>query len=148
MKPDLQFEDAKSFSQHLRRLQEQRGQQKKKTSEAGHTRHSPTKKQREEILNKTHGRCHICGGEIATDEPWEADHVLAHAQGGNPSVSNYLPAHSTCNKYRWFYGPEEFQWILKLGVWMRTLIDKQDPQVLKQAERFVKKEKVRITRQK
>ena len=26
---------------------------------------------------------------------------------------------------RWFYGTEEFQWILKLGVWLRTQIEKE-----------------------
>jgi hypothetical protein len=43
--------------------------------------------------------------------------------GGAHSVENYLPAHSICNNYRWHYDAEEFQWILKLGVWLRTQIE-------------------------
>ena len=49
---------------------------------------------------------------------------LAHSTGGAHSVDNYLPAHSICNNYRWHYDAEEFQWILKLGVWLRTQIEK------------------------
>ncbi len=74
------------------------------------------------ILLKTDARCHICGGEI--DGEWNADHVLPHSAGGEHSVDNYLPAHGTCNNYRWDYLPEEFQIILKLGVWARTQIQR------------------------
>jgi hypothetical protein len=50
--------------------------------------------------------------------------VLAHAASGRHSIDNYLPAHRLCNNYRWDYSPEEFQWILKLGVWTRTQIER------------------------
>jgi len=49
--------------------------------------------------------------------------------GGENRADNYLTAHSVCNNYRWFYGPEEFQWILKLGVFMKTQIDKPTTRV-------------------
>jgi hypothetical protein len=49
---------------------------------------------------------------------------MAHSAGGTHDVDNYLPAHSTCNNYRWDYLPEEFQYILKLGVWARTQIER------------------------
>ena len=39
--------------------------------------------------------------------------------GGGHSRDNYLAAHSLCNNYRWDYSAEEFQWILKIGVWAR-----------------------------
>ena len=39
-------------------------------------------------------------------------------------MDNYLAAHRTCNNYRWDYLPEEFEVILKLGVWARTQIEK------------------------
>jgi hypothetical protein len=81
-----------------------------------------TQAQREEILNKTGKKCHICGGTI-TDR-WEADHVLSHSKGGGHSVDNYLAAHPTCNNYRWDYMPEEFQEIMKLGIWMRTQVER------------------------
>jgi len=55
---------------------------------------------------------------------WQADHVMAHSAGGVHEVDNYLPAHSLCNNYRWDYLPEEFQYILKLGVWTRTQIER------------------------
>jgi hypothetical protein len=45
-----------------------------------------------------------------------ASRVIAHSAGGTHEVDNYLPAHSTCDNCRWDYLPEEFQYILKLGV--------------------------------
>jgi 5-methylcytosine-specific restriction endonuclease McrA len=75
------------------------------------------------VLAKTSGRCHICGGEI-DNRSWQADHVIAQSAGGIHKVDNYLPAHATCNNYRWDYLPEEFQYILKLGVWARTQIER------------------------
>jgi Domain of unknown function (DUF4440) len=74
------------------------------------------------VLAKTAGRCHICGGEVF--ERWQADHVLAHAGGGQHAVDNYLPAHALCNGYRWAYSPEEFQWVLKIGVWARLQMER------------------------
>src|SRR5690606_38746120 len=81
-----------------------------------------SKSDREIILRKTNARCHICGGEI--DGPWQADHVLAHSVGGKHTVENYLPAHASCNNYRWDYTAAEFQEILKLGVWCRTQVER------------------------
>jgi hypothetical protein len=86
-------------------------------------RSSLTAAERRQVLAKTSGRCHICGGKVE-DEGWQADHVIAHSAGGVHEVDNYLPAHSTCNNYRWDYLPEEFQYILKLGVWARTQIER------------------------
>jgi hypothetical protein len=79
--------------------------------------------ERREILAKTAGRCHICGGAI--EGAWQADHVLAHSGGGGHIADNYLPAHALCNNYRWDYSSEEFQHILKLGVWIRTQIERR-----------------------
>ena len=75
------------------------------------------------VLAKTAGRCHLCGGEVV--ERWTADHVLAPAGGGHHAVDNYLPAHALCNGYRWAYSPEEFQWVLKIGVWARLQMEKR-----------------------
>ena len=85
-------------------------------------RGSLTAVERHQVLAKTAGRCHICGGKIK-GKAWHADHVMAHSAGGVHDVDNYLPAHSLCNNYRWDYRPEEFQYILKLGVWTRTQIE-------------------------
>jgi 5-methylcytosine-specific restriction endonuclease McrA len=84
---------------------------------------SLTAAERVQVLAKTAGRCHICGGKVE-EERWQADHVIAHSAGGAHEVDNYLPAHSICNSYRWAYLPEEFQYILKLGVWARAQIER------------------------
>jgi 5-methylcytosine-specific restriction endonuclease McrA len=119
MSADRIFSNVGVFARHPRKRRAQRRNRvKDRISRAGLTR-----KQRHIILSKTGGRCYICGGAI-DGEAWHADHVLAHAVGGKHSVDNYLPAHSICNKYRWYYGAEEFQWIRKLGVWLRTHIEK------------------------
>ena len=105
-----------------------------------------TAKEREQIFRKTGGRCHICGGNI--HNKWNADHILPHSAGGKHSLENYLPAHGTCNNYRWHYLPEEFELILKLGVWARTQIEK-GTQIGQEIEtKFSKCELNRINRRK
>jgi hypothetical protein len=79
---------------------------------------------------------------------WQADHILAHSTGGKHSVDNYLPAHSLCNNYRWHYDAEEFQWILKIGVWMRTQIEKGTAIGREASQRFCKHEQRRSVRRK
>ena len=98
------------------------------------------------MLRKTGGRCHICGGRIRRGSQWSADHILAHAHGGKHDVSNYLPAHGSCNSYRRALGAEEFQWVLKLGVWLRSQIAGKRPDAMALAERFVSHEKRRDKR--
>lgn len=145
MKTDLALQSTNRFANRLKLLREQRRNGKIATSTS---RHSLSKEERILILSKTGGRCHICGGKIKRDEKWQADHVFAHAHGGKHSVENFLAAHSLCNNYRWHYGSEEFQWIMKLGVWLRTLIEKRDFVAMILAERFIKHERHRISRQK
>jgi hypothetical protein len=91
-------------------------------------RPSLSTEQRAEVLDKTDSRCHLCGGEI-TESKFAADHVLSHAAGGEHKLANYLPAHRLCNGCRWFYSPEEFQWILKMGLWARKKIEDQKTQI-------------------
>lgn len=146
MKTVLALQSTHRFANRLKLLREQR--RKGKISGSTKRRKSLTKDQRNLVLSKTGGRCHICGGKIKNGEKWQADHVLAHAHGGEHSVENYLAAHAICNNYRWHYGPEEFQWILKLGVWIRTLIEGRNSLAIVLAERFIKYERHRITRQK
>lgn len=73
---------------------------------------------REKILKTTNRKCHICGGSI--DGSWQADHALAHAAAGPHALDNFLPAHKLGNNYRWDYEAEEFQWLLKIGVWAKS----------------------------
>ena len=107
----------------------------------------PHKNKPPTVLDKTNGRCHICGGIIEGNE-WHADHVLAHSTGGKHSEENYLPAHSLCNNYRWHYDPEEFQWILKIGVWMRTQIERGSTIGQEASRRFCENERRRDGRRK
>jgi 5-methylcytosine-specific restriction endonuclease McrA len=144
MEATTQFRSAQQFAAHLRALHEDRSRRKLEVRAHGHKRLRLSAAERRAILSKTGGRCHICGGEI--DGAWDADHVFAHAQGGAHATDNYLPAHSICNTYRWFYGTEEFQWILKLGVWLRTQIESGDDSALGLAERFIRHEARRDSR--
>jgi hypothetical protein len=112
-----------SFATHLRQLRLERRQRKEATRSSRTPRQPPSVSERAHILAKTAGRCHIYGGLIS-ESTWHADHVLAHSAGGAHSADNYLPAHALCNNYRWDYSAEEFQHILKLGVWTRTQIER------------------------
>jgi 5-methylcytosine-specific restriction endonuclease McrA len=106
-----------------------------------------TAAQRRQVLGKTAGRCHICGGAVEA-EKWQADHVMAQSAGGVHQVDNYLPAHSLCNNYRWDYLPDEFQYILKLGVWARTQIERATVVGNDIASAFTIHESRRLTRRK
>ncbi len=83
-----------------------------------------TKKQRQLVLDKTGGKCHICGIALEVNN-FQADHVQSHTTGGSSTIDNFLPSCSTCNNYRWHYLPEEIQMILKLGVWTKTQIERE-----------------------
>jgi hypothetical protein len=111
------------FAELLRSLRVARQECKDRNLNTKHGRRSLSALERTEILQKTAGRCHICGGTI--EGAWQADHVLAHSGGGTHVSGNYLPAHSLCNNYRWDYSSSEFQQILKLGVWLRTQIERR-----------------------
>lgn len=39
------------------------------------------------------GRCHVCGGKISVGEPWDLDHRIALALGGDDAEPNLAPAH-------------------------------------------------------
>ena len=138
------FKNATQFAAHLAVLRHKRRELEIRSR--GRKRQSLTPSERQTIMNKTGRRCHICGGEIGRD--WTADHVFAHARGGSQGIDNYLPAHPICNQYRWFFGPEEFQWILKLGVWFRTQIQRKKTGALTLADGFLLHEKRRNRRRK
>jgi hypothetical protein len=121
MPADKVFSDASVFAAELRELRFAL-RRRVRAGRAGRLRRRGLgRSDRAAVLRKTGGRCHICGGLIDGVE-WDADHVMAHATGGHHAVDNYLPAHSLCNAYRKHFEADEFQWILKLGVWIRTQI--------------------------
>ncbi len=138
--------DSPQYCAYLADLRREREDTKDKHKTEGRTRLRLTAADRKHIFLKTDGRCHICGGLIENN--WDADHVLSYSKGGEHSVDNYLPAHKTCNNYRWDYLPTEFQEIMKLGVWLRTQIEKQTEIGKNAAEEFVKYEKKRLARRK
>src|SRR5689334_627442 len=102
-------------------------------------RRSLRPKERSTVLAKTAGRCHLCGGEI-TERKFAADHVLSHAAGGPHELDNYLPAHGVCNGSRWFYSAEEFQWILRMGVWARKQMEDRTAIGKKMVQEFFRHE--------
>ena len=114
---------ADEFADLLYSLHAARNQRQDTFKATKRTRQIPSAAERREILAKTAGRCHVCGGTIKG--AWEADHVLAHSSGGGHIADNYLAAHALCNSYRWDYSSEESQLILKLGVWIRTQIERK-----------------------
>jgi len=135
-----------SFSTHLRQLRRTRKVRKEAARSTRPARQSLSPSERTHILAKTAGRCHICGGLIS-ESAWNADHVLAHSAGGTHNVDNYLPAHALCNNYRWDYSAEEFQLILKLGVWTRTQIEHRKAFGRETAAAFLAHERTRRARQ-
>jgi 5-methylcytosine-specific restriction endonuclease McrA len=134
------FSSVDAFVSHLARLRANRLEAKKGRAAANGARPSIQGAKRQAVLAVTGGRCHICGGAISGR--WVVDHVLARARGGEDSSNNLLPAHETCNRYRWFYGTEEFQWIIKLGVYFRTQIEEErNPVALELASSFLAHER-------
>lgn len=121
MREDWIPNSSEELAEYLRSLRQKREALKKKTKSGRPRRKRLSENEREAVLIKTNRRCHICGGLIDGDA-WEADHVLAQSAGGPHSVDNYLPAHRICNNCRWDYLSDEFQEILRLGVWLRTQI--------------------------
>jgi 5-methylcytosine-specific restriction endonuclease McrA len=101
---------------------------------------------RRAVFEKTGGRCHLCGGLVADGDKWQADHVAAHVTGGPHALENFLTAHAACNNYKWHYLPEEIQEILRLGVWIRTEMEKCTPLGRVATERFVKCDQIRQNR--
>jgi hypothetical protein len=147
MPADKLFTDSQAFAAELRDLRWALRHRVKEGRAQRPRRIGLTAKQRSEVLSKTHGRCHICGGLI-DGTAWDADHVMAHSTGGMHAVDNYLPAHSLCNGYRRHFESDEFQWILKLGVWIRTQIANETPLGLLAAKRFCEHEQRRAGRRK
>jgi hypothetical protein len=147
MSADQIFTDVSAFAVTLREMHAQR----RGRVNSGRSKRAPRavlkKADRDNVLGKTGGRCHICGGTINADN-WQANHILAHSTGGEHLLENYLPAHSICNNYRWHYDAEEFQWMLKLGVWLRTQIEKETITGQEVGQKFCDHERRRAGRRK
>jgi 5-methylcytosine-specific restriction endonuclease McrA len=140
------FQADADFAGRLRALRQTRRERKIKGQDRV-ARGRLSRSERDEILAKTGGRCHFCGDFIKGDK-WQADHLSAHSRGGSDATDNYLPAHSSCNRYRWVYGGDEFLGILRLGVWLRTQIDTETKVGWDAAKAFRKYDCVRASRRK
>jgi 5-methylcytosine-specific restriction endonuclease McrA len=103
---------------------------------------------RDAILQKTGGRCHICGGNIDKDSYWEADHVFPAKGGGPSNIDNYLPAHGQCNSAKWDQSVEELQWVLKIGVWAKHQMEGKSKLGRLMLDDFWASERRRVKRQK
>ncbi len=132
--------DAESFIVELNELHNERKNHKLKSK-----RKILGRAERLVILQKTDAKCHICGKPLSKDN-FQADHVKSHITGGTDSVDNFLPSCNTCNNYRWHYGWEEIQYILKIGVWAKGQIQNETKLGIFMAEGFVKHEKGREKR--
>jgi len=102
---------------------------------------------REEILGRTRGRCHLCGGVIGKGA-WDANHVFPLALGGKQGLENYLPAHRSCNGARWHLRPKEMVQVLKLGAWLRSEIERGTPIGKMAGEAYCKVDSRRVARRK
>jgi 5-methylcytosine-specific restriction endonuclease McrA len=111
-------------------------------------RRSLRRDERDIILRKTGGRCHICGGLIDASARWEADHVFRHCVGGGNESDNYLAAHGLCNTVRWDHLPKEMQWVMKIGVWARKQMEGKSELGVNMLGSFFENERRRVMRQK
>jgi hypothetical protein len=142
---DLSWEK-EDLAQQLKGLRVQRGEAQKNAVKQ--RRRSLRRDEREIILRKTKGRCHICGGLIDASSYWEADHVLQQAVGGGNELDNYLAAHGLCNTIRWDHLPKEMQWLMKIGVWARKQMEGKSELGMKMLASFLENEKRREMRKK
>jgi len=75
---------------------------------------------------------------------------LSVRQSDSPSkrrtVDLLNPKPALCNNYRWHYLPEEFQYILKLGVWAKYQVEKKTAVGEEIATGFVQHERRRKRR--
>ena len=133
MKKSIQ--SPKKLTNRIKYLHNKRKEGKKQSPRGS----SLTLKQRLEILKKTNAKCHVCGIHLSKNN-FQADHVVSHISGGSNKIDNFLPSCFICNNYRWHYLPEELQLILKLGVWVRTKIEKDNRLGKEVAVGFVKHE--------
>lgn len=62
-------------------------------------RRARTALQRARLFEARGGTCHICGHRIdGTREPWDLDHIVPLALGGEDADANLAPAHASCHR--------------------------------------------------
>lgn len=142
---DAQLPDsATELAARLRQLQKQGSDQ----TGSGRTRLRINAQQRHKILQETANRCHICGGAITDTDYFEVDHVYPAAAGGSNKTDNLLPAHGLCNTVKSNRQGEEFQWVLKIGVWAKKHMQGESQLGEQMLKLFYEQELKRVKRQK
>jgi len=129
-------ESGEELTKRLKELHEDRKRVQAKRKEGKpEGRRSLSDDERTKVLAKTAGHCHLCGGDMSQNSDGElteeralvadfvVDHIVPFASGGKDALDNFLAAHGLCNGCRWFYSPEEFQWILRMGIWARKQME-------------------------
>ncbi len=101
-------------------------------------------KERRDVHARTRGRCHVCGG-VLEGADWVVDHVEPHAVAGDDGLDNMLPAHSGCNRFRWFYEPEVIQVMAELAVYAKAEIIKGSPLGKELEKMYIRRAKGRKT---
>jgi hypothetical protein len=147
------------LQEHLKVLHEQRKKyqaERRKKGTLPKRRHL-SESGRKRVFDKTGDRCHLCGGkrtevskgELKEEREFVVDHIVPFASEGADSEVNFLAAHGLCNGARWFYSPEEFQWILRMGTWARKQMeDGKSDFSANMRQQFLKNEKNVIKRRK
>ena len=137
---------AQNLADKFRELRQQRDQRNAK--QRLEPKQPRVKLDRSAILEKTAGRCHICGGHIDSHSYWEADHVFPSSGGGPSDIGNYLAAHGLCNTAKWDQSGEELQWVLKIGVWAKKQMEGSSELGGRMLSLFWNHEQKRVGRQK
>lgn len=109
-------------------------------------RKSLTPTEREAVLAKTAGACHVCGGRAGRS--WQADHVVPHRLKGPHSVSNYLPICRACKMLRRSHAPEVQRMVLQLGLYARSEINKQSELGERLVQMYLRRKRTNKLRQK
>lgn len=62
------------------------------------TRRTWTPRRKLAVFETHGGKCHICGQKIdGAREPWELEHLIPIAMGGDDDETNAAPAHVSCH---------------------------------------------------
>lgn len=54
-------------------------------------------RRRQEVFEKSHGRCHYCGTPLTLDGKWHVEHMMPRALGGVDQMVNLVAACAPCN---------------------------------------------------
>lgn len=91
-----------------------------------------------QVFEKTGGVCHFCGEKLILAGRWDIDHVVPLLRKGTSELSNLLPVCCECNRLRSAQRPAKIRATMRIGIYARRAIKKQNP-TGKKLERYVLK---------